>query len=99
MHLKRSQGNHTEAIQLLERVLSIRVEKLGGGHPDTVSTRTDLEFVQQKVRPQLGRLVGKPRAPRVARKPGPAETYVVPCCRCQDEIEAAACDTGHRKTR
>lgn len=48
MHLKRPQGNHTEAIPLLERALSIRVEKLGGTHPDTVSARNNLEFVKKK---------------------------------------------------
>lgn len=39
-----------EAIPLLERALSIRVEKLGGSHPDTVSCQNSLEIARQKVR-------------------------------------------------
>ncbi|CAM9102077.1 unnamed protein product [Sphacelaria rigidula] len=45
----------------LERALSIRMKKLGGSHPDTVSAQNNLEFIRKKVRVQLGRLAGKPR--------------------------------------
>lgn len=48
LHLKRPQEKYTGAISLLERALSIRVEKLGGNHPDTVSTQNTLETVKKK---------------------------------------------------
>ena len=47
--------------------------KLGGNHPDTVSTQNSLEIVRKKVRAQLGRLVGKPHAQRIARRRGTTE--------------------------
>ncbi|CAN0543991.1 unnamed protein product, partial [Ectocarpus sp. 8 AP-2014] len=47
--LLRAQEKHTEALPLLERALRIRTNKLGENHPDTVGTRSDLEFVREKV--------------------------------------------------
>ena len=47
--------------------------KLGGNHPYTVSVQNRLETVLKKVRAQLGRLVGKPHAQGIARRPGPTE--------------------------
>ena len=47
--------------------------KLGGNHPDTVSTQNILEIVRKKVRAQLGRLVGKPHAQCIARRRGTTE--------------------------
>ena len=47
--------------------------KLGGNHPDAVSTQNSLEIVRKKVRAQLGRLVGKPHAQRIARRRGTTE--------------------------
>ncbi|CAN0533840.1 unnamed protein product, partial [Ectocarpus sp. 12 AP-2014] len=38
-----------ETIPLLERALAIRTKKLGENHPDTVSTRDNLEVVRKKV--------------------------------------------------
>ncbi|CAN0549261.1 unnamed protein product [Ectocarpus sp. 12 AP-2014] len=48
--LLHEQGKHKEAIALLERVLSIRMQKLGENHPDTVSSKKSLEMVRKKVR-------------------------------------------------
>ena len=101
LHLKRPQSNHSEAIPLLERALSIRMKKLGGSHPDTISSQNNLESVQKKVRAQhLARLVGKPRAHRALRESLPPLKNTAPChCRCEGEIEAAGCVTGHKNTR
>ncbi|CAM9945683.1 unnamed protein product, partial [Ectocarpus sp. 8 AP-2014] len=44
-----AQEKHTEALPLLERALRIRTNKLGENHPGTVGTRSDLEFVREKV--------------------------------------------------
>lgn len=59
LHLKRPQAKYTEAIPLVERALSIKTEKLGENHPDTVATRNALECAQEKVRAQPRCLVGK----------------------------------------
>lgn len=61
-YLECSQEKYTETISLLERAVSIRMEKLGENHPDTVSSQNNLEIVRKKVREQFGRLVGKRHA-------------------------------------
>lgn len=37
-----------EAVPLLERTLIVRTHKLGGNHPDTVSTRKNLEVARKR---------------------------------------------------
>lgn len=93
---KRPQDNYREAIPLLERALSI-CKKLGESHPVRVSAQSNLERIRQKVRLQLGRFAGKPGTQRIARKPGTDGNNPVPYCRCEDQIEAAACDFGYSK--
>lgn len=45
---QRRQGSDDVAIQLLERALSIRTEKLGEENQDTVDTRNFLELVRRR---------------------------------------------------
>lgn len=47
---KRPQEKNGEAIQLLERALSIQKAALGENHPDTVRTQNYLELVREEVR-------------------------------------------------
>ncbi|CAM9906297.1 unnamed protein product [Ectocarpus sp. 8 AP-2014] len=44
-----AQEQHNAAIPLLERALSIRKERLGINHPDTVGTHINLEVVRKIV--------------------------------------------------
>ena len=74
----------------MERALEICTDRLGENHPDTVSTRNNLEYVREKVRAKLGGRVRKPRAPHVARRPDTTLKLFRPRCRCEDEIEAPA---------
>lgn len=73
LHLQRPQEKYTEAIPLLERALSIHMKKLGGSHPDTLSSQNNLEIVRQKVRAQLSGRVGKRSIYPTARSPGTIE--------------------------
>lgn len=49
------------------------MKKLGGSHPDTVSSQNNLKIVRQKVRAQLSGRVGKRNIYPTARIPGTAE--------------------------
>lgn len=78
-----------EAILLLERGQSAR-RRPG----KTTQTRSAIDIAwnlfRKKVRSQLDHCEGKPRVPHM-RKPGTAQNSC-PCCRCEDEIEATACN-------
>lgn len=52
LHLKRRQEKYTEAIPLLERALSIRTQRLGGNHPQTIRIRGSLELLRTMVTAQ-----------------------------------------------
>lgn len=49
LHLALLHGEHTEAIPLLERALSILAKGLGGDHPHAVTAQNNLEVIRQKV--------------------------------------------------
>lgn len=62
----------------MERALAIRTKKLGENHPDTLSTRNNLDAVRKKIRAQLGRRIRKPQVPRIARRPDTFQNSLVP---------------------
>lgn len=60
----RPQEKYDEAVQLIERALSINAKALGDDHPDTVDTKNMLEAVRgQKVGAPLPRHIDKSHAP------------------------------------
>lgn len=69
LHRKRPQGEFAEAILLLERALPIRMETLGGNHPETLDTQKWLELLRNQVCVPWGcQHVGKPHCrTRLAR--------------------------------
>lgn len=98
LHLKRPQDKHAQAIPLLKMALSIRMKKLGGNHPDTVSVRNSLEVVRKRFVYIWGHLGGMPRTNRIARRPGTQHSlFRVAGVKPRRDPSSCLGDTGHSK--